>query len=253
MPVSRLTFAIWGLRVGVEGRPEHLEAVRRQLPRSARRLSAGTRRLDRRYALAGRRPITIDRDGHRLGGGSLRQVMVLWRSDLAVWVAEHAHGGLFVHAGLVSYRGRAILIPGRSRAGKSTLVAALVRAGARCLSDEHAVLDGRGLARGSGLALIHSRAARPVRIALVVLTRYQPGAGWRPRRLEGGRALLEMLPHVVAARCRPAEALARLRAALAHAFVLSGPRGEARATAKALLAALPPRPAARARAPRRRR
>lgn len=241
---------VWGLRIGIAGLPEHLEAVRRRQPSAARLRPAGSRRLDRLYAFAGRRPVTLEADGSRLGGGSLSQAIVLWRSDLARWVAEHARGGLFVHAGLVAHRGRAILIPGRSRSGKTTLVAALVRAGARCLSDEHAVVDGSGRARGAGLGLDHPRAGRPVRIALVVRTCYQPGARWQPRRLEGGRALLELLPHVVAARRRPAEALARLRAALARAEVLSGPRGEARATAPVLLAALPPGPTAGAR-PRR--
>src|ERR671929_229610 len=48
------------------------------------------------------------------------------------------------HAGVVGWQGRAILIPGRSFSGKSTLVAALVRAGATYYSDEFAVLDERG-------------------------------------------------------------------------------------------------------------
>lgn len=48
---------------------------------------------------------------------------------------------LFVHAGVVAKAGRAIVLPGLSRAGKSTLVLALLRAGAQLLSDELLAYD----------------------------------------------------------------------------------------------------------------
>jgi len=62
-------------------------------------------------------------------------------SDLRLHVAEGARSRVFVHAGVVGWRGGAILLPGRSLAGKSTLVDALIRAGATYYSDEYAVLD----------------------------------------------------------------------------------------------------------------
>jgi hypothetical protein len=42
-------------------------------------------------------------------------------------VSQRSRRLLFVHAAVVGWRGRAIVIPGRSLAGKSTLAAALVR------------------------------------------------------------------------------------------------------------------------------
>src|SRR5262249_31989758 len=60
-------------------------------------------------------------------------------------IGEHAWSGIFVRGGFVGWPGRAPLIPGRTHTGKSTLVAALVRAGATYFSDEYAVLDPRGL------------------------------------------------------------------------------------------------------------
>ncbi len=51
-------------------------------------------------------------------------------SDLRLFVAEVARHRVFVHAGVVGWKGRAIVIPGRSYSGKSTMVAELVRAGA---------------------------------------------------------------------------------------------------------------------------
>src|SRR5439155_21468851 len=67
-----------------------------------------------------------------------------FQSDLHLYVAEFARRRLFVHAGAVGWGGRAILIPGRSMSGKSTLVEALVRAGASYYSDEYAMVDRDG-------------------------------------------------------------------------------------------------------------
>ena len=54
-------------------------------------------------------------------------------------VAEHSPNLTLVHAGVVAGTGGALVLPGRSQAGKSTLVAALVTAGASYYSDEFAV------------------------------------------------------------------------------------------------------------------
>ena len=65
-------------------------------------------------------------------------------SDVQLFVAETAPHRVFVHAGVVAFGDKAIVIPGRSFAGKTSLVAALVKAGAIYYSDEYAVLDERG-------------------------------------------------------------------------------------------------------------
>ncbi len=59
-------------------------------------------------------------------------------------VAERAPDHLFVHAGVVGWEGRAIVMPGASFAGKTTLVQAWLEAGAVYDSDEFAVLDRAG-------------------------------------------------------------------------------------------------------------
>jgi len=71
-------------------------------------------------------------------------VFEAFETDLQLYVAEMAPRRLFVHAGVVGWRGQAIIIPGRTFTGKTTLVAALVKAGATYYSDEYAVLDVRG-------------------------------------------------------------------------------------------------------------
>ena len=74
----------------------------------------------------------------------LEEVFDALEAHVQLHVAEAAPRRRFVHAGVVGWRGKAILIPGRSYSGKSTLVAALVAAGATYYSDEYAVLDERG-------------------------------------------------------------------------------------------------------------
>jgi serine kinase of HPr protein (carbohydrate metabolism regulator) len=163
-----------------------------------------------------------------------------------------------VHAGVVGWRGRAILVPGRSRSGKTTLVAELVKAGALYLSDEFAVLDRRGRVhpfakplsiRGPGGCDAHARTwpaqelggtvgTQPLPVGLVVLAEHQPGASWRPDRLGRGQAVLELLAHTVPARLRPEAALTALERAVASATVLRGVRGEAAALVPEILRSL---------------
>ena len=66
-------------------------------------------------------------------------------ANLELWVAEHAQGAVFIHAGCAVANGLGIVIPGYTWFGKTSLVSALVKAGADYYSDEYAVLDHRGL------------------------------------------------------------------------------------------------------------
>jgi hypothetical protein len=124
---------------------------------------------------------------------------------MAAYLAE---GYLFVHAGVVGWQGRAIVIPGRSFTGKTSLVTALVRAGATYYSDEYAIFDPQGRVHPYPRPLsIREEAGRkprlypvetlggqagqtPLPVGLVVVTEYQAGARWQPRTLSPSRALL---------------------------------------------------------------
>jgi hypothetical protein len=176
-------------------------------------------------------------------------------SEVQLFVAEHGKERIFVHAGVVGWKGQAILLPGRSYSGKSQLVAALLRAGATYYSDEYAVLDSNGhvhpyhrklgLRQSDGPTqhrtveeLGGQRGTRPLPVGAVVVTRYHPEARWRPQRLTPGRALLELLDNTVPAMSRPQEAVTVLQQVVPRSLNFKGPRGEAEEIAGELLRAV---------------
>ena len=61
------------------------------------------------------------------GATDLRDVVEAFEDHAKLETAYRAEGCLFVHAGAVSWKGRGIVIPARSRAGKTTLVGRSLR------------------------------------------------------------------------------------------------------------------------------
>jgi hypothetical protein len=164
-------------------------------------------------------------------------------------VAATSTGWVFVHAGVVVHDGRAIVIPAPSMHGKSSLVDALVRAGATYYSDEYAAIDPDGrvhpfrtplslrTAEGKRRVEVRDEAADlpPSPIRTIVATRHQPGARWQPRRGTPAEAVMALLANTVRARLAPRAALDVLVSAAAEAVLLEGPRGDADAVAPLLL------------------
>lgn len=190
----------------------------------------------------------------------LEQVMQALESDLQITVALNAKNRLFVHAGVVGWRNQAILIPGRTFSGKSTLVEALVRAGATYYSDEFAVLDSKGRVhpypRPLSLRENDARARRMVAediggtlgrrslpVGLVVVSEYKEGFAWRPRMLSPAQGMLALLANTVVARLQPEFALSTLKRAIDSVPVLKGSRGEADQAATTILSHLESRAA----------
>src|SRR5215467_11147446 len=87
----------------------------------------------------------VARDGVEILTATTEEDVFRWLcQDIEHAVVHRSQQMLFVHAGVVGWRGLAIVIPGRSHTGKSTLVAELVLRGAVYYSDEFAVLDDTG-------------------------------------------------------------------------------------------------------------
>ena len=258
-----IAFTAYGVSVGVRV-SDHtvLEPVRALLPpgwRPARKATVrrlyslvvggptsrpGVRRFNLLYANAARLVRTHD----------LEETLGRLELELEVYIADRAPRRTFVHAGVVGWNGQAILIPGRSFSGKSSLVKALVEAGASYYSDEFAVLDERGrvhpypipLAIRPGVdggppmkcrveELGGVAGVGPLPVGLVLLTRYVSGTRFRPRPLSTGRAVLELLAHTLPARRRPGRVIDALAWVVSQALVLRSTRGEAEETARQIL------------------
>jgi len=174
--------------------------------------------------------------------------------DLHLFVGEMARGRIFVHSGVVGWEGKAILLPGRSFSGKSTLTAAFVRAGATYYSDEFALLDEDGLvhpfARPLSLRcadpwegdpvdvkeLGGTAGSRPLPVGLVLFTSYREGASCELNPLTPGGAVLSMLQNTLSARRQPELVLPVLERIAANAPAFSCARGEAEDLVAQLLA-----------------
>ncbi len=257
-----LSFVAYGVRIGIRvNDPRALQWLPGHLPPGWRPSSSPGVELLYSVILDGKGPEPGLGSSNLLYAGPSKLVQTAvpnelyeaLESSLALEVAEHARGRLFVHAGVVSWRERAIVIPGRSRSGKSTLVEALVRAGATYYSDEYAVFDPRGWVhpyprplsirespgRASGRypveALGGSPGSRPLQLGLVIVTHYQSGARWRPRRVSDGQAVLALFGNAVSARSRAQVLLLTLKRAVATATTIKGRRDEAREVAPLLL------------------
>lgn len=173
-------------------------------------------------------------------------------SELHLAVAVHARDGLFVHAGAVSWRGVGIVLPGRSMAGKSMLVRALVESGADYYSDEYAVLDPAGLLHpyakplsircpdGSIESVLPERVGAvgtvPVPVGVVVSTRHEPDAVWAPQPLHGASSVLPLVDNTVVARFEPERMLQATAAVAEMAMIVDSARPEATETAIEVLA-----------------
>ena len=164
---------------------------------------------------------------------------ILWymESDMRYFIAGNVPDRVFVHAAALGWRGRVILLPGKSDAGKSTLALALARAGADYYSDEYALLDRHGqvhpypcplrlrLSTGGrrfGPEQLHHALPAgdgmpPAPVGCVVFTRYAVGRRWRPRELTPGQAIVRTLQCTVATIRRPSQTMRYLKTALQDA------------------------------------
>jgi hypothetical protein len=197
--------------------------------------------------------LTLTIDGERPELAFPLTGLHLVESQAKLLVAERSPDFVFVHAGVVGWRGRAIVIPGASYAGKTTLVAALIAAGADYYSDEFAVVDARGLVHPFSRPLMvrqagvrHWReptdfgarqATRPIPASLILSTHYEAGGHWRPETLSAGQAVLKLLENTVSVRRDPQRAMKFCHDLTADALCWSGPRGSADQTAALILAA----------------
>jgi hypothetical protein len=197
---------------------------------------------------------SLRRDGHTLLLGGDAEILEELERNIRMQLAYNATEHFFLHAGAVAWQGRGILVAGSTFSGKTTLVSALVRAGAVYYSDENAVLDNSGLLhpypKPLGLRLTEGlrvqtphdvselggvSGAEPVEVGLVVFSEYRPGSRWDPAELSPSETVQALLKHTFRGLDRPSESLRAMHRAALDARGLAGDRGEATETAAFLI------------------
>ena len=175
-------------------------------------------------------------------------------SELRLTIAEFAVSKVFLHAGVVAWKGKAIIIPGSSFSGKTTLVAALIKKGALYYSDEYAVLDENGNVhpfpkmlslRGiiddftqvdyTAESLGGEVGLEPIPVGMILLTEYDAAfegtqnnlEKFEPELLNEGQAILEIIAQTIPIRNNPAFVLQVLYKLVNRAIIARSKRGEA--------------------------
>ena len=232
----------YGLRLEVEVDDEALQpAVESILPPGWRPSEEFPE--DGHFTLGGRTDgaYTVLVDGVPVGQGLAADVALhVLDAQLRIRVAALANDRIFVHAGVVALGRRALLLPGPSFSGKSTLVAALVSEGATYYSDEYAVLDQTGAVHpyprrlslrpdwkshgnyASVESLGGSAGTGPAQPALIAVIVYAPGERWSPESRKPQFGALSLMANTVPASVRPRASIQAVARAAAGAQVLEG-------------------------------
>ena len=174
--------------------------------------------------------------------------------QIRLTIAEYAVGRVFLHAGVVGWRGKAIIMPAKSFRGKTTLVKVLTKMGAQYYSDEYAVLDEHGFVhpfpkmlsiRGlkdeyqqtdfSVETLGGVKGTEPLPVGMILITEFDSEGDWQPEILSEGKGVMEMLSHTIPIRYNPKFSLKVLNKTANHAIIVKTKRGEAKDFAVKLL------------------
>jgi hypothetical protein len=186
-------------------------------------------------------------DGSLASGGWHRV-----ESELALFAAERLARQVAVHSAVIVHEGIALIVPGASFVGKSTLCVVAAAAGLTVLSDEYALVD-----PGSGEVTGWPRPVRvrnsdgtlerldlvtesdPVEVGLVALVGFQPGSGndWHP--ISAAEVTVGLMANTVCARSRPDASLDAALSIARTAKAVGGVRGDAGEALRALITEMP--------------
>lgn len=261
---NQISFESYGVKIGVRSNlpvyienvierlniilPDQFEFIENKESRILIDLRIGEDRIFEIYA-GGQRIIRT---------GIEEEFKSLLESHIRLTAAEYATEKVFLHAGVVGWKGQAVVLPGSSFAGKTTLVAELIKCGAEYYSDEYAVLDQSGWVhpfpkmlslRGivddfkqvdcSAESMGAGVGVEPLEIALILLCRFDKSfAGNLETELEilsPGAGILKILPHAISIRYNPQFVFKVLNKVATRAIIAETQRGEAKIFARHLI------------------
>lgn len=152
----------------------------------------------------------------QLRAQSVEQALDALLADLRFQFARYARTALFLHAGALSLDDRGILLPGRDWSTQTTLLAALVQAGASHYSQGFAILDTQArLHRYPRTVPLQGREQlddapdshtelESIPVSLVIQTRFERSATWSARPVSKAEALLHLVQYAVQPQENPA-------------------------------------------------
>lgn len=252
---TRITGAAYGVAMTLESSsPELLAEMRAHLPPAWEDDATGTSSWEFRLTRDKNGVCELRHGDGVVASGPAEEVLDGFEHMVRLRFAQNSPTHFFLHAGAVAYQGAGIVIPGASFSGKTTLVSALVRAGAEYYTDENAVLDGAGRLHpypkplgvrevpGEWMqtaqtvdALGGVGGTQPVPVKLVVVSEYRPGANWAPETLSPADTVVTLMQYTVGSLERPAESMQVMRRAAQGVTALKGERGDADAVAVELM------------------
>lgn len=254
-----IAFQAFGLRIGLRvNAASILESLLSRVPPCWAGLESAV--VDRMYSLV--IPAAPRRNLRHLGvlygdhtrlirTERLQDLLDFFESDLDLHIAANSRDRLFIHAGAVRWKNHTVLIAGRSRTGKTTLVKEFLKSGAAYYSDDFAAMDHSGYLHSYPRDLsvrtqdnacekfrpeqFGAVRAEPAPISMVLLTEYAEDARWSPQAISRGQGILRLLENTPSARKQPGFALDVFRNALTKAEFHRGYRGDKRETIPLIL------------------
>ncbi len=167
-------------------------------------------------------------------------------SKIRLAVAEFAQDFVFLHAGVVSYKGKAIIVPAKSFSGKTTLVAEFSKRGLEYYSDEYAVIDQNGLVHPftkklSMRGIIDDytqvdfdveemggkKGVKPIEVGLILVSKYTKKGKFNPKLETSGFGIIESIANSVSIRQNPKFVLQVLSIITNRAKIVKTGRGDA--------------------------
>lgn len=189
------------------------------------------------------------RNEENLGQFNKEQALEFLDSKLRLTVAEFSLSKVFLHAGVIAWKDKAVVLPGQSLDGKTTLVLELVKKGAIYYSDEYAVLDEEGFVHPFPKMLsvrenadsfiqtdypvefFNGRAGtKRIPVEMILFAKFDNNFKqnkWKPKRLSNGQGVLDIIPHTISIRNNTKFALKVLKKATDRAIIVKSKRGEA--------------------------
>jgi len=157
-----------------------------------------------------------------------------------------------VHAGAVVFRGRALLIPGSTHAGKSSLVAELLLRGASHLSDEYALVDQAGRVHAYPRPLLLRNGSpkqtlvlpselssgftmESVPVGWILAVDYDPSGNWNIDEISQGEAVMLLLSNTPHEMAQSPEMVELFMRSVAGAECYQGTRGDVEEAADRVL------------------